>query len=185
MLGKKTWVANGPTADVFTVFANVRHRGEDGVQSNQLTAFIVDSRVSRISNIEKTKYKGKAWDENETDMETTTNAPCLAQTSSMTVAKMPSGVTDTYVRAVTGNSEIQQKQQRIIDNYGARIRIENVEKKCAELQIELDQYRREAEQKRWDSNVAHARDREELDSLNNLKKEGLATLASRGRSSFL
>ena len=27
------------------------------------------------------------------------------------------------------------------------------------------------EQKRWDSNVAHARDREELDTLNNYKKE--------------
>ena len=48
LLGKKTWVANGPTADVFTVFANVRHRGEDGVQSNQLTAFIVDRSVSTL-----------------------------------------------------------------------------------------------------------------------------------------
>jgi hypothetical protein len=35
-------VTNGPTADVFTVFANVLHRGEGGHMLSQLTAFVVD-----------------------------------------------------------------------------------------------------------------------------------------------
>ena len=76
------------------------------------------------------------------------------------------GVTDTYSQAVVG-----AVQKKIIDNYGARIRIEKVEAKCAQLQKELDDLKREMEKKRWDSNVAHSRDREELDSLNNLRKE--------------
>lgn len=40
--GKKTWVTNGPTADVFTVFANVLGKDESGVMKDLLTAFVVE-----------------------------------------------------------------------------------------------------------------------------------------------
>ena len=44
--GKKTWVTNGPTADVFTVFANVLAKDETGVMKELLTAFVVERCVS-------------------------------------------------------------------------------------------------------------------------------------------
>ena len=35
-------MTNGPTADVFTVFANVQGKDDHGVMTNQLTGFVVD-----------------------------------------------------------------------------------------------------------------------------------------------
>ena len=45
LTGKKTWVTNGPTADVFTVLANVLGKDESGIMKEQLTAFVVERFV--------------------------------------------------------------------------------------------------------------------------------------------
>ena len=129
---------------------------EDGVEETE-----TDAEAKRLINIEKTTYKGKAWDD-EALMNTNDKTK---DSKSVASTRLP-GVTETYSQAVVGD-----EQKKIIDNYGARIRIEKVETRCAQLQKELDDFKKEMEKKRWDSNVAHSRDREELDSLNNLKKE--------------
>ena len=45
LTGKKTWVTNGPTADVFTVLANIHGKDESGVMKELLTALVVERFV--------------------------------------------------------------------------------------------------------------------------------------------
>lgn len=49
LTGEKTFVTNGPEADVFTVYANLKMKDDAGVFADALTAFLVEKTFEGLT----------------------------------------------------------------------------------------------------------------------------------------
>lgn len=47
--GGKIWISNGGIADIFTVFAKMEMKGEDGTVKDKMSAFIVERAFDGVT----------------------------------------------------------------------------------------------------------------------------------------